>query len=51
MAFWPFFVIGKLYGKQIIEWAGGLAMWQKIGFSAAALATIGYFYFDQIDYK
>ncbi|TGD10633.1 acyltransferase family protein [Brevibacterium sp. S111] len=51
MAFWPFFVIGKLYGKQIIEWAGGLAIWQKIGFSAAALATIGYFYFDQIDYK
>ncbi|WP_166973123.1 acyltransferase family protein [Brevibacterium atlanticum] len=50
MAFWPFFVIGKLYGKQIIGWAGSLAIWQKLGLSFAALATIGYFYFDDVDY-
>jgi hypothetical protein len=41
MAFWPFFVIGKLYGKQIIEWAGSLAIWQKLGLSFAALGVVG----------
>lgn len=51
MAFWPFFVFGKLYGKQIIGWAGSLAIWQKLGLSFAALATVGYFYFDQVDYN
>ncbi|WP_209371405.1 acyltransferase family protein [Brevibacterium renqingii] len=50
MAFWPFFVIGKLYGKQIIDWAGNLAIWQKLGLSCAALATVGYFYVDQVDH-
>ena len=50
MAFWPFFVIGKLYGKQIIDWAGSLAIWQKLGLSFAALATVGYFYVDQVDH-
>ena len=39
LAFWPFFVIGKLYGKQIIDWAGSLAIWQKLCLSAAALAA------------
>ncbi|MGO3067408.1 MAG: acyltransferase family protein, partial [Brevibacterium linens] len=50
MAFWPFFVIGKLYGKQIIGWAGSLALWQKLGLSVAALAAVGYFYLDQVDH-
>ena len=50
MAFWPFFVMGKLYGKQIISWAGSLAIWQKLGLSAAALGTVGYFYLDQVDH-
>ncbi|WP_181273186.1 acyltransferase family protein [Brevibacterium oceani] len=51
MAFWPFFVIGKLYGKQIIGWAGSLAIWQKLGFSIAALGVVAYFYHDQVDYN
>ncbi|MGM0698665.1 MAG: acyltransferase family protein [Actinomycetota bacterium] len=51
MAFWPFFVIGKLYGKQIIDWAGSLAIWQKLCLSAAALAAVGYFFLDQVDYN
>ncbi|WP_025779476.1 acyltransferase family protein [Brevibacterium sp. VCM10] len=51
MAFWPFFVIGKLYGKQIIGWAGSLAIWQKLGLSVAALAAVGYFYLDQVDHN
>lgn len=50
MAFWPFFVIGKLYGKQIISWAGSLAIWQKLCLSAAALGAVGYFYLDQVDH-
>ena len=50
MAFWPFFVFGKLYGKQIIGWAGSLAIWQKLCLSAAALGAVGYFYLDQVDH-
>jgi fucose 4-O-acetylase-like acetyltransferase len=50
MAFWPFFVIGKLYGKQIISWAGNLAIWQKLFFTVAALGAVGYFYLDKIDH-
>ncbi|MGO2861266.1 MAG: acyltransferase family protein [Brevibacterium sp.] len=49
MVFWPFFVIGKLYGKQILDWAGNLAIWQKFGLSAAALAAITAFYLDDVD--
>ncbi|SDS31609.1 Fucose 4-O-acetylase [Brevibacterium siliguriense] len=51
MAFWPFFVIGKLYGRQIIDWAGSLAIWQKLCLSAAALAAVGYFFLDQVDHN
>ena len=51
LAFWPFFVIGKLYGKQIIDWAGSLAIWQKLCLSAAALAAVGYFYLDEVDHN
>lgn len=50
MIFWPFFVIGKLYGKQILNWAGSLRIWQKLFFTAAALGTIGYFYLDEVDH-
>ncbi|GAA1850797.1 acyltransferase family protein [Brevibacterium marinum] len=50
MIFWPFFVVGKLYGKQILNWAGGLRIWQKLFFTAAALGTIGYFYLDEVDH-
>lgn len=49
MAFWPFFVVGKLYGKQILDWAGNLAIWQKLGLSLAALGTIGVFYANRVD--
>lgn len=50
MIFWPFFVVGKLYGKQILNWAGNLRTWQKLFFTAAALGSVGYFYLDQVDY-
>ncbi|SMY03037.1 Fucose 4-O-acetylase [Brevibacterium antiquum CNRZ 918] len=50
MIFWPFFVIGKLYGKQILDWAGSLRIWQKLFFTAAALGAIGYFYLDNVDH-
>lgn len=50
LIFWPFFVIGKLYGKQILNWAGSLRIWQKLFFTAAALGTVGYFYRDEVDY-
>lgn len=50
MIFWPFFVIGKLYGKQILNWAGSLRIWQKLFFTAAALGSVGYFYLDNVDH-
>ena len=50
MIFWPFFVVGKLYGKQILDWAGGLHIWQKLFFTLAALGSIGYFYLDEVDH-
>ena len=51
MIFWPFFVIGKLYGKQILNWAGSLRIWQKLFFTAAAFGAVGYFYLDEVYYK
>ncbi len=48
LVFWPFFVIGKLYGREIINWAGNLGLWQKLGLSAAALAVVAAFYLRDV---
>ncbi|MGO1948391.1 MAG: acyltransferase family protein [Mycobacteriaceae bacterium] len=44
LVFWPFFVIGKLYGAQILHWAGRLTVRWKLVLTLAAVATVGYFY-------
>lgn len=49
LVFWPFFVIGKLYGQQLLDWAGRLTVWRRIGLTVAAVAVTGYFYLIRLD--
>lgn len=48
LVFWPFFVIGRLYGHAIVDWAGNLRLWQKLGLSATALAVVTMFYLRDV---
>lgn len=40
MTFFPFFVIGKLYGMRLLRWAGGLGIPQKVGLSVLSVLPI-----------
>ena len=44
LTFWPFFVIGKLYGRQILSWAGSGGLGKRAGLLGAALVPVGVFY-------
>ncbi|MGJ9426064.1 acyltransferase family protein [Nesterenkonia halotolerans] len=44
LVFWPFFVIGKLYGSQVLSWAGGRTPTQKGGLALAAATPMLLFY-------
>ncbi len=48
LVFWPFFVIGTLYGREIIDWASRLRVWQKLGLSTAALTMAAAFYLRDV---
>lgn len=44
LTFWPFFVIGKLYGRRILSWAGSGGLGKRIGLLGAAMVPVGIFY-------
>lgn len=51
MTFFPFFVIGKLYGKPLLNWASKLHVAKKLALSVAALLPIGIFFVQGIDHR
>ncbi|MCP3426878.1 acyltransferase family protein [Rothia sp. AR01] len=48
LAFWPFFVVGKLYGARILAWAGSLRPAATLGLVAAAAAPVLAFYVQDV---
>lgn len=44
LVFWPFFVVGKLYGAQILSWAGSRTPVQRGGLALAAVTPMLLFY-------
>ena len=49
LVFWPFFVVGKLYGSRILTWAGDRTNPQRIGLAVAAATPMVLFYLVDID--
>ncbi|WP_098731616.1 acyltransferase family protein [Brevibacterium epidermidis] len=49
MTFFPYFVIGKLYGKRLLEWSAQLSVTKKLGMSALAVVPIAMFFLHDID--
>lgn len=49
LSFWPFFVIGKVYGTRILAWVGARPTTQRLGLSAAAAVPIAVFYAFDVD--
>ena len=49
MVFWPFFVVGKVYGSRILHWAGSRSPRQIAGLVAAALTTTLVFYLYDVN--
>lgn len=49
LAFWPFFVIGKLYGHRILSWAGSGGLGKRAGLLGAAMVPVGVFYYFDVD--
>jgi fucose 4-O-acetylase-like acetyltransferase len=51
MTFFPFFVIGKLYGMRLIQWATDLRLVQKLGATVLALVPMLAFFMHDIDHR
>lgn len=49
LVFWPFFVVGKLYGARMLRWAGGLDVGRRISLAVAAVTVTGILYLDELD--
>lgn len=46
LAFWPFFVIGKLYGKRIMAFTADLTVPRRLGLTVLALCSVALFYHE-----
>ncbi|MGC3022587.1 acyltransferase family protein [Brevibacterium sp. FAM 24630] len=51
MTFFPFFVLGKLYGIRMLNWAAQLRAWEKGGLTVLAALTIAVLYLNDLDKK
>ena len=51
MTFFPFFVIGKLYGMRLLRWAGSLTIPLKLGLTIVAIVPVVYFYVLEFDHR
>lgn len=49
LSFWPFFVIGKVYGPRILAWAGARTPSARLSLTAAAAVPITVFYALDVD--
>lgn len=49
LVFWPFFVVGKLYGSRILAWAGDRTNPQRAGLALAAAVPMLLFYLNDTD--
>lgn len=49
LAFWPFFVLGKVYGARILSWAGQRNGFQRSGLLLAAAVPLTLFYLYDVD--
>lgn len=51
MTFFPFFVIGNLYGLRLLNWAAQLKVFQKLTLTLLTALPIAGFYLRDIDHK
>lgn len=51
MTFFPFFVIGKLYGMQLLKWGATLSIWQKLGVAVVAIIPMSAFFVQNVDHR
>ncbi|HIW90595.1 MAG TPA: acyltransferase family protein [Candidatus Corynebacterium avicola] len=51
MTFFPFFVIGKLYGMRMLRWAGGLSIPKKLGLSVLSVLPIVAFFVNEMHHR
>ncbi|WP_363316448.1 acyltransferase family protein [Corynebacterium sp.] len=49
LVFWPFFVVGKLYGARMLQWAGSLDVGRRVALTVAAVTMVGFFYVDELN--
>ena len=49
LVFWPFFVVGKVYGARILRWAGSRSPRQSLALAAAALTPTLLFYLYDVN--
>ncbi len=49
LAFWPFFVLGRVYGARILSWAGDRGGLQRAGLLLAAGVPLTVFYLYDLD--
>lgn len=49
LAFWPFFVLGRLYGARILSWAGRRRPLHRAGLLVAAAVPLVLFYLYDVD--
>jgi fucose 4-O-acetylase-like acetyltransferase len=51
MTFFPFFVVGKLYGARLLNWAAQLNVWSRAGLTVLAALPIAALFIKDIDKK
>lgn len=51
MTFYPFFVIGKLYGMRLLNWAAQLNLWGKASLTVLAALPIAALFINDVDKK
>lgn len=49
LTFWPFFVVGKLYGARILSWAGERGIAGRTALTGAAIVPVALFVLGDVD--
>lgn len=49
LTFWPFFVLGRVYGARILSWAGRRRPLQRAGLLCAAVIPVLLFYLSDVE--
>lgn len=49
LTFWPFFVVGKLYGARILAWAGERGLSGRTALTGAAVVPVALFILGDVD--